>query len=250
MRSVLLVIDREDPIRQCANRGLMLARYLHARLDILLCDTDRVYVRRTTQAAAQVRSEAQQFLDALRRSIQGSDLEITTDATFDESVPELVAKKTHQEQSLLVVKCFASRSRVVKEAVDWPLVCSCPAPLLLTHGRPWHPSARFAAAVHAAEQPYADAVTMMVTTTKSLATACSAEFELLYTDPAASLLHMATERDFDLVAFSVADADTTSSELKRLPELVANARRCDLLFVKASVRMHSQYHASIGRQCW
>jgi hypothetical protein len=234
MRSVLLVVDREDPIRQCASRGLMLARYLHARLDILLCDTDRVYVRRTTQAAAQVRSEAQQFLDALRRSVQGSDLEITTDATFDDSVPELVAKKTLQEQSLLVVKCFASRSRVVKEAVDWPLVCSCPAPLLLTHGRPWHPRARFAAAVHAVGQSHPDAEKTLIHTTKALGAACSAEVDLLYTEPAATLLRLASERDYDLLAFTAVDALHALNESKRLPEQLSNDQRCDLLFVKST----------------
>ncbi len=236
MRSVLLVINREDPIHQCVNRGLMLARYLHARLDILLCDTNRVYVPRDEQAAVQARSEAHQFLDALLRSVQVPDLEITTDATFDDSVPELVAKKTLQERSLLVLKCLASRSRLAKEAVDWPLVYSCPAPLLLTRGRPWHPRARFAAAAHAVDSLHPDTASTLVSTTKVLGVACDADVDLLYAPPPALLLNQTNERDYDLMAFPIEDAPHTSNESRHLPELVVNTQSCDLLFVKSTGR--------------
>jgi hypothetical protein len=204
MMSILLVAERTDSIHQGVNRALMLARYLHARLDIVLADPGRALsdsIRATTEARA--------YLDALRQSVTATDVEIATDSALSGPLHEHVASKVRKEGSHFIVKSIDSQHRSDDSALTWRLVHSCPAPLLLTQGRPWHPQARFAVAV--------GACTRSNQIMAALQLACSADLNPNCID----LENTPVPDDYDVVAVP------TSSE-QVLRQWIRSAR-CDFL---------------------
>jgi hypothetical protein len=183
----------------------MLARYLHARLDIVLADPGRA-----PRARPNADTEARAYLDALRQSVTATDVEITTDAAFGGPLHEHVACKVRKEGSHFVIKNVGSQRQANDSALTWRLIHSCPAPLLLTQGRPWHPRARFAVAVDAcvrSNQILAD-----------LQHACGADLQPIHI----GLGNPPSPDDYDVVAVP------TSSEAA-LGQWIRSAR-CDFLF--------------------
>jgi hypothetical protein len=65
MKSILLIAERGASIYRGVNRALMLARYLHVRLDILLCDTALATAARPEQSPPLAMEEARQYLEAI-----------------------------------------------------------------------------------------------------------------------------------------------------------------------------------------
>ena len=60
---------------------------------------------------------------------------------------------------------------------------ACPATLLLSRGRSWHPCARLAAAVDVSENESRDLVQAIVETSKRLSEDCHGELDILYSEP-------------------------------------------------------------------
>lgn len=182
MKSVLLVAERATPIHQSVNRALMLARYLRLPLDILLCDAALANAPRPEQTPPHALEEARQYVEALRASVSALDVVIAIHAAFDRPPHELVAHHARTEGAALIVKSSNLRRTAQEIRVDWQLSRSVPAPLLLTQGQPWHPRARFAAAIdvkdqHRTQRPRAAA------SMASLRIACGADLDLLYAQP-------------------------------------------------------------------
>jgi nucleotide-binding universal stress UspA family protein len=269
MTSILLVTEREDQVHQGVSRALMLARYLQVRLDILFCDPQRHHAAQADRSPARVTDDAHQFLESLRKAITAPDVEITTDAGIEGSTHEIVARKVRREHSGLVVKSAGRRRPGHRDAVDWQLVHSCPAPLLLTRGRAWHPRPRFAAAVDASSSRSPDLSADIASSTLLLGSACSALVDLVHVQPdglqrhegAANgwprlqklarelrinptqlhLLHgeagpvlagFAEAREYDLLAVGVMMAMTLPVVEDCVPARLMTSVNCDLLFVK------------------
>jgi nucleotide-binding universal stress UspA family protein len=262
MTSILLIAEREEPVHQAVNRALMLARYLGARLDILLCDTERRHTSQHPQAHSRATTEAHQYLDSLRKSIVASDVEVTTDVDFDGPLHEQVARKVRTGNPLLVVRSADREATSRDSRLSWELICNCPAPLLLTPGRPWHPRARLAAVIdipdgHISSEPQAVAQTCT-----RLRHACSADMDLVCApDISASarqrLMNLAqdysiepsnvrspdvstgesmsqflAEQEYDLIATGVADDHRVAAFDDSVSGQLLKSVRCDLLFVK------------------
>jgi nucleotide-binding universal stress UspA family protein len=264
VNSILLAAEREDAVHQSVSRALMLARYLSARLDILLCDPDSLPPASDGAASQRSAAEARDFLDALRNSILAPDVEITTEAAFDGSLHEHVARKVRREGSSLVVKGIGRVPLARENHLNWQLIRTSPAPLLLTRGHPWHPRARFAAVIDG-HAPRHSSFTADVGT--SLQLACGAELDLIYLqgdadgaggkaqsiagdlhvsldrlhilgrDGAEILPQFIDQRGFDLVALPTADGlaagDAAGFGVERaLADKLTKSTVLDLLFVK------------------
>ena len=118
----------------------MLARYLDARLDILLCNLDRPFAGAPAAAAGpnDPAAEARAYLASLLNSVNAPDVEITADAAFEATLHEHVARKARLENSLFVVKGLGGTRAARDDYLNRQLIESCPVPLLLNRGRAWH----------------------------------------------------------------------------------------------------------------
>ena len=258
VNSILLAAEREDAVHQSVNRALMLARYLDARLDILLCDPDLPAAAGNGAASQRSAAEAREYLEALRNSILAPDVEITTEAAFDGSLHEHVARKVRREGSSLVVKGMGRIPQARENHLNWQLIRASPAPLLLTRGHPWHPRARFAAVIDG-HSPRHSSIAANVGA--SLQLACGADLDLIYlqgdagaSEQAQSIagdLHVAPDRlhilgrdgaevlpqfigqrGFDLVALPTAGEPAGFGVERALADKLTKSTDLDLLFVQ------------------
>jgi hypothetical protein len=259
VNSILLAAERGDAVHQSVNRALMLARYLDARLDILLCDPDLPAAAGNGAASQRSAAEAREYLEALRNSILAPDVEITTEAAFDGSLHEHVSRKVRREDSSLVVKGMGQIPQAREKHLNWQLIRASPAPLLLTRGHPWHPRARFAAVIDG-HSPRHSSIAADVGA--SLQLACGADLDLIYlqgdadgaSEQAQSIagdLHVAPDRlhilgrdgaevlpqfigqrGFDLVALPTAGEPAGFGVERALADKLTKSTVLDLLFVQ------------------
>lgn len=185
--SILLLVERGDQAHHALNKALLLARYLHARLELFLCDTERYSFGRSGSGEAAEASlgarlaEAREYLQALRKTMLVTDIEVSSDAVCHVSLRAALADKLRRGGIDLVVKAVPVIHDGHDEAViDWPLVASCTAPLLLTRGRPWHPVPRFAAAVDLQDRQGRALSSAITAIGESLSRSCGAELEILF----------------------------------------------------------------------
>lgn len=247
VNSILLAAERGDAVHQSVSRALMLARYLDARLDILLCDVDRPFAGAPTTALPyDPGAEARAYLASLQNSVSAPDVQITAEAAFDATLHEQVGRKARRGNPLFVVKSLARSRSAREDHLDWQLIQSCPVPLLLNRGHAWHPRPRFAVLIDLRRAVGPAAVESLA----ALREACGAELDLLCLPGGAQSpagygvapqnIHMLGEnapealpqfiaaRAYDVVALTTPDRGLAD----RLLEPAAH----DLLFVKSAGR--------------
>ncbi|MFI4868149.1 MAG: hypothetical protein ACHQDD_02210 [Steroidobacterales bacterium] len=187
LSSILLLVERGDQGQHALNKALLLARHLHARLELFLCDTERYPIARlggdggAEDSLGERVAEAREYLRALRKSMLVTDIEVSSEAVCHVSLRTALADKLLRGGIDLVVKAMpAIQDGRDQVAIDWPLVASCTAPLLLTRGRPWHPVPRFAAAVDLQDR-HGRALSNAITAIgESLSHSCGAQLEILF----------------------------------------------------------------------
>jgi nucleotide-binding universal stress UspA family protein len=187
LSSILLLVERGDQGHHALNKALLLARHLHARLELFLCDTERYSsVRSNGDEAADTSlairlAEAHEYLRALRKSMLVTDVEVTSDAVCHVSLRAALADKLrHGDVDLVVKGVVPAGDGHGHRAIDWPLVASCRVPLLLTRSRPWHPVPRFAAAVDLQDRQGRALSSAITAIGESLSHSCGAELEILF----------------------------------------------------------------------
>jgi nucleotide-binding universal stress UspA family protein len=180
LSSILLLVERGDQGHQALNKALLLARHFRARLELFLCDTERYSFPSSSgdgaakAALAAREAEAREYVQALRKTILAPEVEVSSDAVCHVSLRAAVADKLRRSPIDLVVKAAHS--------IDWPLVASCAAPILLTRGRPWHPVPRFAAAIDLQDRHGAAKRSAIARIAHSLSRNCGAQLETLFAD--------------------------------------------------------------------
>jgi nucleotide-binding universal stress UspA family protein len=187
LSSILLLVERGDQGHHALNKALLLARHLHARLELFLCDTERYSFARSgsdeaadTSLTARV-AEGREYLRALRKAMLVTDIDVSSDAVCHVSLRAALADKLRHGGVDLVVKAVAAAGDGHSHgAIDWPLVASCSVPLLLTRGRPWHPVPRFAAAVDLQDRQGRALSSAITAIGESLSRSCGAELEILF----------------------------------------------------------------------
>jgi nucleotide-binding universal stress UspA family protein len=180
--SILLVIERETPSQLCLGRALMMARYLRARLDLLLCP-DRLGQALNLAWSHKELAEARDYLEAMRNSIVAPDVEIRTEiAAAGVRHTDIIAHARRSGCQMIIKRPWHPQP-LLRERTDWNLLHESPVPLLLTEGRPWHPRPRFLAAI----DPLAGggAAAAILGAAADMRSACSANLDLLYVQAAA-----------------------------------------------------------------
>jgi hypothetical protein len=188
--SILLLVERGDQGHQALNKALLLARHLRARLELFLCDTERYSFPRSSgdepaQAALDARvAHAREYLHALRKTILVPEIEVSSDVACHVSLRAALVDKLRRSRVDLVVKAaYTSQlGQNQHDSIDWPLVASCAAPILLTRGRPWHPVPRFAAAVDLRDRQGGALRSAITAIGDKLSRSCGARLETLFAD--------------------------------------------------------------------
>jgi nucleotide-binding universal stress UspA family protein len=167
LTSILAVAsDIEDGRAENLEKAVLLARAFGARIDLLVMNSAQA---RTYTALCAANS----YDEVLVHSVSDEHNE-----------PEkVVLRMALGKRPDLVIKQAAGPRplrRLTLGPNDWQLAQECPAPLLLTRGRPWASPPRFAAAVDVAE---GEALARTILHTSGfLALGCHARIDVLYSE--------------------------------------------------------------------
>jgi universal stress protein E len=192
LTSILVVVDRTDETHPVLVKAIALARRFGAKLELLLCDSERAYALRQTydrsgvaRARQTILSEGRRFLESLQQSVAADDVSISVHVVCESPLSEGVVRRVRESWPDLVLKSAASRhaiGRLTLDANDWELARTCPVPIMLTRGRPWRVQPRFAAAVDVSEQETVGLARAILHAGENLSFGFGAELEVLYSE--------------------------------------------------------------------
>ncbi len=192
MSSILLLVERGDQAHRALNKALLLARHMHAKLELFLCESERDLpapsgggAQALERARANQMAEAREYLLALRKSMLVPEVEVSSDAVCHVSVREALADKLKRSRPDLVVKAANAGQPDPDElgGSAWLLIASCAVPLLLARDRAWHPVPRFAAALDCEDRRQETLGRRMMAIGEMLSRECSAELDILCARP-------------------------------------------------------------------
>ncbi|HTW75267.1 MAG TPA: hypothetical protein VMD56_10160 [Steroidobacteraceae bacterium] len=185
---ILLFVERGAGPYLGLSKALLLARHFGARLELLLCETQHPVAPLTgntsvaERARAECIGEGERYLRALRHTIVSPDIEIGTEVVCAPSPVLGLADKLRRAQVQIVVKAARVAAGLLGP-LEWQLATRCSAPLLLTAGRAWRATPRFAAALDLSEHAHARPGDQIVGLSEMLARRCGAELDYLYAAP-------------------------------------------------------------------
>jgi universal stress protein E len=195
IESILVAIERDGNSRQVVAKAVTLARRLGARLELFLGNAEYAYVQRhqyDTGALASVReaclSDSRAYLQELWKSLAANDLSVAIDAACESPGYEGIVHKVQRSSPDLVIRGMSEGVRGAGRALDpgdWELVRTCPAPLLLTRGKPWKQPPAFAAAIDIAAEESLALTRSILRCVERLAIDCEGTVDVLYAHPLA-----------------------------------------------------------------
>jgi universal stress protein E len=195
LTSILVVIDPADETRHVVAKAMVLARHFGARLELFLCDSENAFTLThsydpTGLASARKAcvTSGQRYLDAVRRSL-AEDVPVTTHVACESPLYEAIVRRVLQARPDLVIKGAAGRhplQRFTLDANDWQLARTCPAPLMLTRGKPWTAQPRFAAAVDVTESDGGSLARSIMETAGFLTLGCHGELDVVFSSASES----------------------------------------------------------------
>ena len=279
LTSILVVIDPADGSRHVVAKAMVLARHFGARLELFLCDSENAFALRHTYDPTGVEGARRacitrglRYLDSVRRSV-AEDVSISTHVACESPLYEAIVHRVLETKPDLVIKGAAGQrplQRFTLDANDWQLARTCPAPLMLTRGRPWNAVPRFAAAVDVTERDGGGLARSIMQAAGFLTLGCRAQLDVVFSDrndedPAAHaarkdsltrlvnefhvggervhILHgeaeatlpaFAAERDFDvLVMGALTRRRGLSALIGTLTSKLVDALECDFVLVKS-----------------
>ncbi len=225
VQSILVAIERGGDPKQVIGKAVVLARCFGARLELFLGNAESAYVQRHQYeegALARAResciAESREYLERLWKSLAIHDVRVAFDAACESPGYEGIVHKVQQASPDLVVRGMGDGGggrafgRVL-DASDWDLVRTCPAPLLLTRGRPWKTQPAVAAAIDIAGDEAAAVTRSILRAAKRFATDCDAKLDVVY---AHSVVHASPElieADRAALARRAEEADVQPDEL-------------------------------------
>jgi universal stress protein E len=203
LTSILAVIDPADESRHVVAKAMVLARHFRARVELFLRDSERAYTLRHTHDPAGLSGASRacvtgglQYLDSIRRSI-AEDVTVTTHVANAGPLYEAIVHRVLETRPDLVIKSAAGHhplQRFTLDANDWQLARTCPAPLMLTRGRPWSAAGRFAAAVDVSDPSNGSLARSILQTAGFLTLGCGAQLDVVYSESNAADRDGATRR--------------------------------------------------------
>lgn len=189
--SILVVAERRDAAHQALLKGYVLARHFGARLELFHCDSEHALALQHSYDARGIEgtrqaclAEGRRFLEALRQSVVAADVSIALDVACESPLYEGIVRKVLASRPDLVIKAVGvdEGHRDIFSASDSQLVRTCPAPLMLTRGRPWNVTPRFLAAVDLSPEEVPGIAEAIVKTGGFLARGCRGQLDLVYSD--------------------------------------------------------------------
>jgi len=188
--SILVAIERDGNSRQVVTKAVALARRLDARLELFLGNGEYAYVQRhqyDTGALASVReacvADSRTYLQQLWGSLAIHDVDVAMDAACESPGYEGIVHKVQHSSPDLVIRGMSEWGRDSGRALppgDWELVRTCPAPLLLTRGKPWKKPPAFAAAIDIAAEESPPLTRSILRCAERLALDCGGTLDVLY----------------------------------------------------------------------
>lgn len=192
LTSILVVASRSDSDRSLLGKAVLLARSLGARIHLYSCDADLAYILRHSYDQQDVEkawqasvSDHRSYLEALRASLQASDVDISVDATCDSPHYEAVVRKVHAIRPDLVMKSASGTHplrRFTFDSNDWQLMRACPVTVMLVRGNPWRETPRFAALVDVSNQETPHLAEAIIHTAEYFALGCRGELDVVYSE--------------------------------------------------------------------
>jgi universal stress protein E len=258
LQSILVVVERKPVSHYALLKGYMLARHCGARLELFMCDAEHAFALRhaydrrgTEHARSTCLADGRRFVESMRQSVAAQDVPIDIDVACESPLYEGIVRKVLAGAPDLVIKAIGGDDgeRTVMTPSDWQLARTCPVPLMLTRGRTWSVAPRIVAAVDVSVDEPAGMARAIVSTAQFLATGCSGELDIVYSEQrstadveaggqppesAKPLLRLAKElgRPREIVHVLQGDPETT------LPGFAAR-HRCDLLVLGALMHRES-----------
>jgi universal stress protein E len=192
LNRILAVLDGTDADAMILGKAVASARRQGASLELFLCDAEQAYSLRhaydprgVEESRQNCTRQAKHYLECLRDTVVGADVRISVDAACESPLYEGIVRKVMKSGADLVIK-NAARARPLRpsawEANDWQLMRACPATLLLSRGRSWHPYPRLAAAVDLSEHESSDLLQAIIQTSKRFIDDCHGELDIVYSE--------------------------------------------------------------------
>ena len=277
LKSILVVIERGDETRLVLAKTRVLARHFGARLELFLCDAERAYMMRhsydsrgTEAARSACVTDGRRYLETLRRTAVAEDLQIAVDAVCESPLYEGVLNKVLQSGPDLVVLSAELGNGGTGQGLSasaWQVIRTCPVPVMLIRGVPWHAEPHFASAVDMSDEETPGLARAILLMSEHLATGCKGRLEVLYSqrpgtnvgerqrtllhnlarefrvpddqvhvlegEPAANLSEFAADRGYDvLVLGALTHRETLAALVGTLTTKLVDSLRCDFILVK------------------
>ena len=190
IKSILVVANRDDSDKALLEKAVCLARYVGARIELFVCDSEHAYTMRRAydptgveQAWLSSFSDSCDYLETLSQAVNAADVSILVDAVCDSPHYQAVVEKVRSCRPDLVMKSTAGAHplrRFTLDSNDWELMRACPATLLLSRGKPWGARPRFTAMVDVSLEETPSLPESIVSTADLLARACDGEVDVVY----------------------------------------------------------------------
>jgi len=251
-KSILVVLERTGDPAPVLRRAMLLARQLGARLDMCLCEAETAYALQhqfDTAATDRVRQRSQQkshaWIERAWQAVAAPDVPVNIEILFESPMFEAVRRRTQASRPELVVRGIGTAAECTFSVADADLVRACPAPLLLTRGRPWRAHPTVAAALDVSGEELPQLIQRVLLAADDIARRCGASLELLFAEglaPGAASLQPQMRLAGHAAAAAVHPAGThvlSGEPAQAIVEFVRR-RECEILVLGALSHRHVQ----------
>jgi universal stress protein E len=213
VKLILVALGREDNPAPILAKAATLARCFHARIEIFLCEAERAFALQHQYDAGDSdrlrRSDVARlraWMDRMWKSLDISDVPVSTDVVYETPLCEAINHRTRRIKPGLVIRGIGIGTVRTFSVSDYDLVSSCPAPLLLTRGRPWREPPRAAAAIDVSGDESPEHTRTILLAAQSMAEQCGATLELVYAQRSDQVPGAGEQAQRELLAARAADA--------------------------------------------
>lgn len=222
VQSILVAVERGGSPKQVIGKAVVLARSFGARLELFLGNAESAYVQRHQYEAGTLArvsesciAESREYLERLWSSLGIDDVPVTMNAACESPGYEGIVHKVQQSSPDLVVRGMGEGRHGGRalEASDWELVRTCPAPLLLTRGKPWKKRPAVAAAIDIAGDEAPAITRSILRAAKRFSVDCEGTLDVVYAHRVEHASPEVIESDRAALAQRAQDADVRPNEL-------------------------------------
>jgi universal stress protein E len=186
-KSILVVLERTGNPAPVLSRAVVLARQTGAPLDICLCEAETAYALQhqfdsaaTDRARQWSQQKAHAWIERIWQSVGAPDVRVNIEIVFESPMFEAVRRRAQASHPELVVRGVGTAAECTFSVADADLVRACPAPLLLTRGRPWRAHPTVAAALDVSGEEPPQLIHRVLLAADDIARRCGANVELLF----------------------------------------------------------------------